>query len=90
MRMKFNKDSLEHLLSDLGSLLKSRGERFEVVAIGGGSLLLLGLIDRPTRDIDLVGLIKDGVLRRAGPMPKALEDAIHELARLPATLTATG
>ena len=37
--------------NSLGAVLESREHRFEVVAIGGGSLLLLGLTRRPTKDI---------------------------------------
>ena len=36
----------------LGELLADRGHAVELVAIGGGSLLLLGLIERPTKDLD--------------------------------------
>lgn len=54
----------------------------EAVAIGGGSLLLLGLIKRPTRDLDLVAIMEGGRLRRADPMPPALKAAIADVARL--------
>ena len=43
----------------VGDLLTDRREPMEVVAIGGGSLLLLGLIKRPTRDLDF-GVDDDG------------------------------
>jgi hypothetical protein len=39
-------------LTTLGQLLTERGLRYELLAIGGGALHLLGLIARPTRDID--------------------------------------
>lgn len=53
-----------------------------MVAIGGGSLLLLGLIKRPTRDFDLVAVVEDGDLRRADPMPPTLKAAVDDVARL--------
>ena len=34
----------------LGEMLADRGDEIDVVAIGGGSLLLLELIERPTKD----------------------------------------
>lgn len=60
---------LDALLQNVGDLLADRGQPAEVVAVGGGSLLLLGLIKRPTRDLDLVAVVEDGHLRRADPMP---------------------
>lgn len=48
--MTFSSESLEDALELLGELLTDRGEEVEVVAIGGGSLLLLGLIERATKD----------------------------------------
>ena len=51
--MDFNRLRLERALETLGAVLEQRGLRFELVAIGGSSLLLLGLISRPTGDLDL-------------------------------------
>ena len=51
----FDHRSLEEALAAVGDLLADRGQRIEVVAIGGGDLLLLGLIERVTKDLDLVG-----------------------------------
>jgi uncharacterized nucleotidyltransferase DUF6036 len=45
-------------LAALGQLLAERGLRYELLAIGGGALQLLGLITRPTRDIDVVALVE--------------------------------
>ena len=66
-------------LSILGQLLLDRNEHYEVVAIGGGGLLLLGLIDRPTRDLDLVACIDKGRLIPANPLPQSLRQAIKEV-----------
>ena len=38
---------LEEALKLLGALLSDRGHHFAVVAIGGGGLQLIGVIDRP-------------------------------------------
>ncbi|MES2643419.1 MAG: DUF6036 family nucleotidyltransferase [Myxococcota bacterium] len=48
---------LQEALETLGALLASRGQHYDIVVIGGGALLLLGLIDRPTRDLDIVSRI---------------------------------
>ena len=53
---------LERALEMLGELIADRGLSFEVHAIGGGSLLLLGLLDRPTEDLDLVAIVRAGAL----------------------------
>ncbi|HEY5945403.1 MAG TPA: hypothetical protein VIV40_07925 [Kofleriaceae bacterium] len=73
---------LEEVLEALGELLQDRGLHFEVVAIGGGSLLLLGLIKRPTRDLDIVALVAAGKYVSAEPLPPQLLDAAAEIARL--------
>lgn len=39
---ELNSTSLAQALTTLGNTLSDRGLRYEVVAIGGGSLLLLG------------------------------------------------
>jgi len=47
-------------LDALSQTLEARGLRYELVAVGGTSLLLLGLIDRPTRDLDVVATVEAG------------------------------
>jgi hypothetical protein len=49
-----NPSLLDESLAVLGESLAERGLAFEMVAVGGGSLLLLGLISRPTADLDIV------------------------------------
>jgi hypothetical protein len=78
--MEFDATLLQDALSTLGSVLESRGHHFEVVAIGGGSLLLLGLIRRPTKDIDIVALIDSRGLMSAEPLPKPLREARADVA----------
>jgi hypothetical protein len=46
----------------LGQILADRGLYYEIVAIGGGSLLLFKLMERTTKDLDLAALVKDGCL----------------------------
>lgn len=80
--MKLTPRRLDELLTQVGELLTDRAASIEAVAIGGGSLMLLGLIKRPTRDLDLVAVIENGTLRRAEPMPESLRQAVDDVARL--------
>ena len=45
---------LDSILVALGALLESRGHRFELAVVGGGSLVLLDLARRATRDLAVV------------------------------------
>jgi hypothetical protein len=72
----FNSASLFQALTALGKELSSRNLHFEVVAIGGGGLLLLGLIRRSTSDLDLVALVDKGDLISAHTLPQPLAEAI--------------
>ncbi len=71
---------LAEALGTLGAVLESRRQRFEVVAIGGGSLLLSGLIHRATKDLDIVAVVDAGELRSAEPFPRALKEAAQDVA----------
>lgn len=71
--------TLEGALQVLGQLLYDRDLRYDVVVIGGGSLLLLGLMDRTTKDLDVVALMKDRALLSADPLPQPLIQAVKEV-----------
>jgi hypothetical protein len=66
----------------LGELLADRGQAHQVVAIGGGALSLLGLTERSTEDIDLVGIMERETLQSARPLPVTLVAAIADVAEL--------
>ena len=51
---------LDEALRTLDEVLEARGLTYEIVAIGGSALMLLGLIGRPTRDLDALALVEDG------------------------------
>ncbi len=53
----FTSSSLVEAFETLGEVLTDRRQSAEVVVIGGGSLLLLKLIERPTKDLRFGGLI---------------------------------
>ena len=67
--------NISRLLVALGERLALAGERFELVVIGGSALTLLGLVERATRDVDVVALLVGGSLRPAQPLPPPLIEA---------------
>jgi hypothetical protein len=78
----FDATALEEALQLLGQLLADRNRPFDVVAIGGGGLLLIGLIERPTKDVDLVALRDGATLLPANALPPALSEAVEDVARV--------
>lgn len=74
-----NSSTLNEALEVLGSFLTDRGLKYELVAIGGGALLLLGRIIRPTKDLDIVALVTGNKLISASPLPVPLLAAIREV-----------
>lgn len=71
--------TLNGALEVLGSYLSDKGLKYEMAAIGGGALLLLGRIIRPTKDLDIVALIDEKKLISAHPLPAPLLEAIREV-----------
>lgn len=65
----------------LGQLLEERGQPHDLVIIGGGALLLLDVIDRPTIDIDVVALGDGTTFENARPLPDELVQAVREVGR---------
>jgi hypothetical protein len=76
----FSSSSLEDALETLGEVLTDRGLSVELAVIGGGSLLLSKLLDRPTKDLDVVALVVAGEYRRAEPFPEFLTVAVRDVA----------
>src|SRR5438552_16643080 len=77
-----NQSLLEESLVVLGESIADRGVAFEIVAVGGGSLLLLGLISRPTADLDVVAFIEAGRYVKPDILPADLADAARATARV--------
>lgn len=69
------------LFSALGEQLAARGERVELVVIGGSGLLALGLTSRATRDVHVVALLSGRALADPRPLPPALIEARDQVAR---------
>jgi hypothetical protein len=81
MREIANRDVADALLSALAEQLAAADERFELVVIGGSGLLALGLVERSTRDVDIVALREGSGLQGASPLPAALRTARDKVAR---------
>ena len=81
MKTQLGRDELRTALSALGEILGARGLHYELVLVGGGSLLLRGLISRPTRDADILGQrTADGEVVPMRTLPAPLGAAIHDVA----------
>ncbi len=78
--MFFDKAALRNALAALGRLLQRRGEHFHVVVIGGSALLLEGVINRPTVDVDVLALRTDAGLIKGRPLPLPLVEAVEDIA----------
>jgi Nucleotidyltransferase of unknown function (DUF6036) len=74
-------ESADLFLGALSEQVAVRGERFELVVIGGSALLALGLIERATKDVDIVAFHSDGDLESADPLPEGLVAARDLVAR---------
>jgi hypothetical protein len=72
--------TLRRALQELGSLLAFRKQSYTLAIVGGGGLQLLGLIARPTRDLDVIAVIVDGKYQTAEPLPVPLRDAVVDVA----------
>jgi hypothetical protein len=70
---------LEAALGALSETLAARELEYELVAVGGSGLLLLGLISRPTRDLDIVAVVEDGAYVPAAVLPVPLVEAVRDI-----------
>jgi hypothetical protein len=79
--MEMDRSLLDRALETLGATLDARGQHYELVAIGGSRLMLVGRITRPTKDLDIVALVEHGRLVPADPMPADLAEASGDVGR---------
>ena len=77
--MSLERESIESALVALGAVLEDRGFGDEIVVVGGGALLILGVIRRATRDLDVVARIESAQLVSAEPLPPPLLEAIQDV-----------
>ena len=79
--MDIDRQRLDEALRTLGEVLEARGLTYEIVAVGGSALMLLGLISRPTRDLDALALVEDGRYISADPFPPPLAEGVVSVGR---------
>lgn len=72
---------LDGVLGALGEQLAVLAARTRLVVIGGSGLLALGVVERSTRDVDVVAVDEAGVLVSADPLPEAVAAAAALVAR---------
>jgi hypothetical protein len=78
--MDLGRQQFEDALATLGDVLARRGLAYEVVLVGGGSLLLRGIIARPTKYADLVGIrLGSGEIVPLDVLPAPLARAVRDV-----------
>jgi hypothetical protein len=77
--MDLQLETLEEALTSLGAVLEQRRQPYGLLVVGGSSLLLLRLIDRPTGDLDVIGLADNGSYRKLESLPEPLETAASQV-----------
>ncbi|MEI8409263.1 MULTISPECIES: hypothetical protein [unclassified Kribbella] len=75
----FALEGLQEALETLGAVLASRGIDSRILVAGGSSLLLLGVVKRPTADLDVIGLGEDGRYVKAETIPRPLAEAVRDV-----------
>jgi len=78
----FVPETLREALELLGERVADRHLAYELIVVGGGGLQLLGVIVRPTKDVDVMALVVDGRYQTAEPLPSPLLDAVADVARI--------
>lgn len=80
-----NSTDIERALRAVGELLEADDERASIVVIGGAALHLLNIVERTTRDVDIVATTRepgelDALERPPEPLPSTLQRAIAQVA----------
>jgi len=78
---ELNQTRTHELLAAVGEQLAAGRAHAELVVIGGSALLAVGLISRPTRDVDVVALLAGRTLVDPRPLPDELIAARDRVAR---------
>lgn len=79
--MLFQLEALEEALRTLGAVLQERRTPYSLLIVGGSGLLLLRLIDRPTGDLDVVGMSDNGRYVKVEVLPEPLAAAATQVAQ---------
>jgi hypothetical protein len=72
-------EGLEEALAALGELLTRRGLHARFLIAGGSGLLLLGLIDRPTADVDVLAAVSENGYELLERLPAPIEEAVRDV-----------
>lgn len=76
------RSGIEDALALVGERLAHAGASATIVIVGGAAMNLLGFVDRPTLDVDvLAGLGAGGALAPPDPLPEELVAAVRAVAR---------
>lgn len=78
-------NDIQRALDAVGELLEAKSSRESIVIIGGAALHLLGVVDRTTRDVDIVAVTTEpgalgSLARPPKPLPANLTWAIERVA----------
>lgn len=76
-----NSDQVTQLLYALAEQLAFAGQHYELVVVGGSALLAMGIISRPTKDIDVLGFVEADSIAKADPFPRELVAARDRVSR---------
>ena len=84
--MKISGDNIDEILAALDAQLRLQEVGpIRIVVCGGTALAVLGLVDRTTKDVDVLAFVRgEGdarILEKAEPMPSWLEEAAAKVAR---------
>lgn len=74
-------DAMNRAFSALAEHLSDEGAEFELVVIGGSALQALDLIERATKDVDVVALRIRGGFVSAQPLPALVKASAARVAR---------
>jgi hypothetical protein len=77
---------IDEALGRVGELLAFEGQRYAIVILGGAALNLLGIIDRPTSDVDILAFAdtrrtRPRLSEPPEPVPEPLRRAVRTVAR---------
>ncbi|MDD5674533.1 MAG: DUF6036 family nucleotidyltransferase [Chitinivibrionales bacterium] len=83
MHKMLDYDSLNVALKTLGALLEeAMSAQINIVICGGSSLIATGLVNRTTKDVDIVALLDSNeIIVEAHPLPDALLKAADQVAK---------
>lgn len=80
-----SRNEIEELLAAAGELLQDQGEFFSIVIVGGAALSLMGLVERTTKDVDVIARScrQNGMrlLIPPEPLPRVFNETISRVAR---------